>query len=248
MGGKTFIEQTRSLTLKEHDVIIETIFGDKQPCVPFRLKNKTNFNDIDIVEFEEDKLIELIRQAGVEIKTIKKIESCKGTKYENYSLNLLSTDNIQFDIIRPFNNSPSAKEFTRAFFSFGFANIFLRQLTTVVSSVSKAHEMKAQEDFKISYLGLFCYNNSLKLPSDCTYTIDETTRLITDLQFLFSLIDLNLSRYVKGFKDEFELLDYFKTSKFYPQVSFKVDNRFKHDIKRIAGFANLYHSNLLPLS
>ena len=114
--------------------------------------------------------------------------------------------------------------------------------------MGKAHVMNVQEDFKISYLGLFCYNNSLDLPTDCTYTIDETTRLITDLQFLFSLIDLDLTSYVNGFKDEFELLDYFKTSKFYSQISFKVDNRFKHDIKRIAGFANLYHSNLLPLS
>lgn len=120
-------------------------------------------------------------------------------------------------------------EITRAFFSYSFANIFLKRLMDLVD-----------RNLKFSYLGVFCSSNKFDIPPNVKYIqIDNKTRLIIDCEYVFNLMDLNYSRFIEGFDDEIELLKYLQTSKYFTQVKFRLNSKLKHDYTRFKSFANL---------
>jgi hypothetical protein len=128
-------------------------------------------------------------------------------------------------------------EITRAFFSYSFTNIFLKRLMDLVD-----------RNLKFSYLGVFCSSNKFIIPPNVKYfQIDNKTRLIVDCNYIFSLIDLDYSRYVEGFGNEMELLKYLQTSKYFTQVKFKFNSKFKHDCVRLKPFANLVNLGMIKV-
>jgi hypothetical protein len=95
-------------------------------------------------------------------------------------------------------------------------------------------------------LGVFCSSNKIIIPDNKFIQIDDRTRLIVDCEYIFSLIDLDYTRYTEGFNDEIELLEYFKSSKYYSQLAkFKSNSKFKHDYSRLKPFANLVDLKLI---
>jgi len=123
------------------------------------------------------------------------------------------------------------------FFSYSFANIFLKLLATIV-----------ERNLKFSYLGLFCTSNKFVIPPGIKYyQIDNKTRLIVDCVYVFELLDLDYLVYTKGFVDEVELLKFFSKSKYFSQIKFKFNSKFKHNYSRLKPFANLVDNRLIQV-
>ena len=103
-------------------------------------------------------------------------------------------------------------------------------------------------NFKFSYLGVMCSSNKFIFPKETKFIqIDDRTRLIIDCEYVFSLMDLNYARFILGFENEIELLEYFKSSKYYSQIKFKFNRKFKHDYLRLKPFANLVDLGLVKV-
>lgn len=229
MGGNTF-DQTKSLNKEEYELFIKTL----NFCflIPYRLKNKNNYSDIDLIVSETEEITNDINSI-INIKDSKIIELDKDLNM--YSKHLLTEDNIQIDLLRSYNDE--SMEITRVFFSYGFANIFLKKFISLV-----------HRNMKLSYLGVMLNNNKFKLPNDVKFIqLSSSLRLIIDPVYIFNLIDLDYDRYLLGFNDEFELLEYFKTSKLYELITFNRASKFNHDYKRIESFRNLVDNNLINI-
>ena len=239
MGGQTF-DQTNKINYDDYEKINNYV---KLICetenisymLPFRLGNKITHGDFDIIIFDTDKFIDswkLIDDCLIkEIKTIPLFEE----KFNLYSKHLLTEELFQIDLLKSWNTD--SIEITRAFYSYSFANIFLKRFASLVD-----------RNFKFSYLGLLCTNNKFVIPSGVKYIdVDQTTRLIIDTSYVFSLLDLSYEEFTKGFANEIELLNYFKKSKYYEQIKFKFNSKFKHDYNRLEPFKNLVDSGLIEV-
>lgn len=235
MGGQTF-DETKTLDNILYNQYIEQINQLKQYegfnfLMPYRLKNKLSHNDIDIIISDTDAFIERYKLID-EIKEIKTIPLFE-ERFNLYSKHILTKDLIQIDLLKSWNSE--SLEITRAFYSYSFANIFLKRLATIVD-----------RNLKFSYLGLFCSNNKFVIPSNIKYIqIDENTRLIIEPFFVFELLDLNYLEYVNGFDCEIQLLEYFSKSKYYEQIKFKNNSKFKHDYNRLKPFKSLVDCGLI---
>lgn len=237
MGGQTF-EKTKRLENDEYIKIVDNInnLGMEENidyAYPFRLGNKKTHGDIDIILYDDEKFINLFLEKN-KINEIKKI-SLFEERFGLYSKHILTDNLIQIDLLKSYNYE--SIEVTRAYYSYSFANIFLKRLTNIID-----------RNLKFSYLGVMCSSNKFVIPDKVKYCqIDNNTRLIIDCDYIFSLLDLDYNRYKIGFADEFELLDYFSKSKYFLQIKFKNNSGFKHDYLRLEPFANLVNSNLIQV-
>ena len=103
-------------------------------------------------------------------------------------------------------------------------------------------------NLKFSYLGVLCSSNKFVIPDKVKYyKIDNSTRLIIDCNYIFSLLDLDYGQYKYGFDNEFELLNYFSKSKYFSQIKFKNNSGFRHDYLRLQPFANLVNLKLIQV-
>jgi hypothetical protein len=128
-------------------------------------------------------------------------------------------------------------KYLELFFSYSFANIYFKRIMNIVDV-----------NLKIRYIGLVCSSNKFVIPPNVKYIqIDDKTRLIIDCEYVFNLMDLDYSRYIEGFGDEIELLKYLQTSKYFTQVKFKFNSKFKHDYARLKPFANLVDLGLISV-
>lgn len=238
MGGQTF-DKTITLNNYQYNQYVEQInqlkFNDLSLnfTMPLRLGNKTTHNDIDIIISDTDTFIEKYKLID-EIQEIKIIPLFE-ERFNLYSKHILTKNLVQIDLLKSWNEE--SIEITKAYYSYSFANIFLKRLATIVD-----------RNFKFSYLGLLCSNNKFIIPPNIKYVqIDENTRLIIDPFFAFELLDLNYSEYVNGFDNEAKLLEYFSKSKYYNQIKFKNNSKFKHDYNRLKPFKNLVDGGLIKV-
>lgn len=235
MGGQTF-EKTKRLEENEYKCIIDNInilgmIENIDYMYPMRLGNKKTHGDIDIILFDNEKFINLFGEKNKikEIKIIKLFEE----RFGLYSQHILTDDLVQIDLLKSY--CPESIEITRAYYSYSFANIFLKKITNIID-----------RNLKFSYLGILCSSNKFVIPKSVKYIqIDNSTRLIIDCDYIFTLLDLDYIKYKQGFADEFELLDFFAQSKYFSQIKFKNNSGFKHDYFRLSPFANLVNLNLI---
>lgn len=248
MGGETF-DNTTTLSLEEYNSVMNKLEPNIKAkyFLPFRLKNKTSFSDLDFIVYEENQLIEQIQLKNNNvIITDTKIIPLFGNTFNNlYSKHLLvsvgNLKNIQVDLLRPW--CEDSLEFTRAYFSYSCANIFFSKIIDILD-----------RNLTLSYLGVICSSNKINIPNDVkhvrivdTNNNNSTTRIIFDTKYIFKLMDLDYDIFVNGFDDEFMLLEYLKTSKYYEQIQFSNNSKFRHNIKRLETFKNLVDNNLLNL-
>lgn len=244
MGGATF-DKTNILDQEEYDNLTNFVkhtglIENIDYIFPFRLGNKNTYGDIDFILSDIDKFIQLFetnetnednKYKIIEIKKIPLFEE----RFGLYSQHLLTSQLYQIDLNKSWNQE--SMEITRAFFSYSFANIFLKRLMDLVD-----------RNLKFSYLGVFCSSNKFAIPPNVKYIqIDDRTKLIIDCEYIFNLMDLDYSRYVAGFGDEMELLKYFQISKYFTQVKFKFNSKFKRDYTRLKPFANLVDLGLIEV-
>ncbi len=232
MGGLTF-ENTKTINSNEYNEIIQ-LLNNYDFLSPFRLGNKKTFNDIDLIVSNTEPIINLFHEMEQinEIKTIPLFDE----RFNLYSKHILTKNLIQIDLLKSWNTD--SMEISRAYFSYSFANVFLKQLTNIVN-----------RNFKFSYLGLLCSSNKIIIPLNIKFIqVDNCTRLIIDCDYVFKLLDLDYNIYKSGFNDEVELLNYFSKSKYFSQIQFKNNSKFKHDYKRLKPFANLVDMNLIKLT
>ena len=234
MGGQTF-DNTTSLSVENYVAFLKKI-EDKitvNYLTPIRLSNKPSYSDIDFIVFDEESLINDIKT----VVTIKeqKIIPLFGKSFNQYSKHILTDDNIQIDLLKPWNEN--SLEITRAYYSYSFANIFFTKIIDLIDA-----------NLTLSYLGIICSSNKIKIPENVEFVqLDNSTRIILDVRYLFELMDLNYERFLTGFADEFEFLNYLKTSKYYSQIEFRKNSKFGHNIKRLQPFRNLYENGLLNM-
>jgi hypothetical protein len=237
MGGDTF-ENTTILSISDYNDICDQIndigmIENIDFAFPFRLKNKEKHNDIDIILLNTDKFIELFSKK-YKIKEIKKIPLFE-ERFGLYSQHILTDKFIQIDLLKSY--CVESIEISRLYYSYSFANIFLKKLTSIVD-----------RNLKFSYLGMLCTSNKFPIKMGVKFIqIDKCTRLIVDCEYIFTILDLDLNKYIGGFENEFELLDYFSQSKYFSQIKFKYNSNFKHDYNRLKPFANLVNSNLIQV-
>ena len=234
MGGKTF-DNTNRLNLHDFNRITELIKVSKYTnyLLPFRLGNKVSHGDYDLIVYETDKYMKLFEDINLvkEIKIIPLFEK----RFGLCSKHILTTEQLQIDFLMPWSNE--SLEITRVFFSYSFANVFLKRFIDII-----------HRNLQLSYLGVFCSSNKFKVPDDVKYIrIDKQTRLIIDCEYIFELIDLDYSEYKKGFKNEIKLLEFFEKSKYYKQIVFKNVSKFKHDYSRLKPFKNLVDLGLIKV-
>lgn len=238
MGGETF-DNTNFLTLDEYTELLELLKTNISVnyLLPFRLKNKDNYSDVDFIVFEEDELINQIKNV-VNITDTKIIPLFNKTfnlysKHLLINLNNFNKSNIQIDLLKPWNEN--GLKFTQAYFSYSFANIFFSKIIDIVD-----------RNLTLSYLGVICSSNKIVIPDYVIFVqANENTRIILDTEYIFYLMDLNYNVFIDGFENEFELLEYFKTSKYYLQIKFSNNSKFRHNVKRLEPFKNLHDNKLL---
>lgn len=167
MGGNTF-ENTSELSIEEYESFKNIInhlelVENKDYFLPFRLLNKNTFGDFDIIISEPDKFIDIYKKNNIikELKIIPLFEE----RFNLYSKHILTDKNNQIDLLKSWNET--SMEITCAYYSYSFANIFLKRLATI-----------ANRNLKFSFLGLFCSSNKFLIPDGVNYIkIDNKTRL-----------------------------------------------------------------------
>lgn len=241
MGDNTF-NKTNTINQSEYLQIINHVLNigleeNIDYLLPFRLGNKNTFGDIDFICSDTEKFIQLFDHSDlhqykpIEIKKIPLFEE----RFGLYSQHLLTPQLFQIDLLKSWNSS--TMEITRAYYSYSFANIFLKRLMGIVN-----------RNLQFSYLGVMCSSNKFIIPENKFIQIDNGTRLIFDCEYIFGLMDLDYTRFTQGFKNEIELLEYFKNSKYYSRLAkFKFNSKFKHDYLRLKPFANLVDLGLVEV-
>lgn len=239
MGGEVF-DTTKSLTIDEYVEWINdflkytSLVEGIDYLFLYRLRNKTKHSDIDFIVNDCEKFINDISRF-ITIKESKKIV-LSDEKINSYSMHLLTDDNIQIDVLKSWTNE--SMEMTRIFYAYSCANVFLKKLV-----------LGSSDSFALSHLGLICFNNKYTIPDHVkSIRLDTTTRLITDYNYLFELINLDYKIFIESFDDEYELLKFIKTSKYYDGVKFVVNSKFRHNCRRLASFNNLYTNDLLSIA
>lgn len=231
MGGNTF-DNTNRLNQTEFNDICEIIKECDNYLLPFRLQNKNSHGDFDIIVSHTQPFIKLFETLTTELKTIPIFEQ----RFDLYSQHILTCNNIQIDLLKCWNTE--SLEITRAYLSYSFANIFLKRLTDIVS-----------RNLKFSFLGMMRFSNKFIIPKDVsTIQIEPKTILIIDCEYVFGLLDLNYSEFKAGFKNEIKLLEFFEKSKYYSQIKFRNNSKFKHDYNRLKPFKNLVDLGLIKVN
>ncbi len=239
MGGKIF-DKTKQLDKIEYDdfiIFINNLFSNSELnyLIPLRFKNKITYSDIDIILSDIDKFINQFNKTDkykiLETKNISLFEK----RYNQYSKHILTKQLYQIDLIKPWNED--SIEITRVYYSYSFANIFFKRIINLVD-----------RNLNFSYLGIMCSSNKYIIPNNIKFLqIDNSTKLIIDCAYAFELMDLDYKRFNEGFVDEIEFLVYLKKSKFYSQIKFKSNSKFKHDYSRLKPFANLVDLKLIDV-
>jgi hypothetical protein len=237
MGGNTF-EETKRLNKDEYDNIIKLVensilMENYDYLLPLRLENKVSHGDVDFIVSDTEKFIKLFEDLNLmkEIKIINLFED----RFGLYSKHILTNELYQIDLLKSWN--VESMEITRAYFSYSFANIFFKRLTDIVS-----------RNLKFSFLGIMCSSDKYAIPSTVKcLRIEKRTRLIIDCDFIFELLDLDYLQFKAGFKNEIKLLEFFEKSKYYNQIKFKNNSKFKHDYSRLKPFKNLVDLGLIKV-
>ena len=234
MGGGVFSETTtlnfdrtvfyNTLELVKQD--INSVSGVNY-LLPFRLETKQTFNDIDIILHYLD-IIKI--SAKLEKQFVhKKIFLGEKRFQENKELKGMFSfhyikNNIQIDLL------PSIDlDFTRAYYSYNFSNVFFKKMVTISNS-----------NCKLTSFGLFVSNEKMfKEINPKVFFKLNGGFLIPDLNLLFEMLDLNLEKFKLGFSDASVFLKYLRTSKLYPFVLFNNNSGFKHDISRLESFREI---------
>ena len=103
-------------------------------------------------------------------------------------------------------------------------------------------------NLKFSFLGVFCSSNKFIIPKDINHVrITKTERIIFDCDFIFNLLDLDYNEFTQGFKNEIKLLEYFEKSKYFTEIKFKNNSKFKHDYSRLKPFKNIIDLGLIKV-
>jgi hypothetical protein len=196
--------------------------------LPLRLRDKNIYKDIDIFSNNVPNKItkDSVIQQDISIRS--KIILPKNMK----SFHILSIDNIQFDIL-PF----IGREYTRIFYSFEFANVFFKKLTT-----------KANKNCKCTSFGIIVSSKNINLEKYQHKLVFDNYTLVCDVLFLFDLIKLNIDEFYAGFDDRHALLKYFKSSEYYKLISFKYNSGFIRDLNSLDNLKLLEEENKLQFN
>lgn len=248
MGGNVF-EETRRLDDNDYNNITNLILNsDLQEGIDylflFRLSNKfsnkfgsNSYGDYDLIVSDTKKLVKLFNDNDLVLET--KIIDLYKDRIDVYSEHILTKNLHQIDLLKSW--VPESIEITRIFYSYSFANIFINRLILIASKHLK-------HDFKFSALGIFCYSRKFVIPEGVKYVnIDEKLRLIIDCNFLFNMLDLNYDTFKIGFKNEIKLLEFFEKSKYYKEIKFKNNSKFRRDCSRLKPFKNLFDLGLIKI-
>jgi hypothetical protein len=247
MGGNSF-DNCRRLSSDEYRVWLEQfeiatrnrLTETSDYMIPYRLGNKSSYGDIDLVVFDVEALSQVIQDnyCVSDIRTVTLDE-----RYNLHSRHIYTEDRVQIDLLIAMCQESMA--FTRAYYSYGCANIFFDKIITAVSSIVAGHH----GTFQLTYIGLKCTSNTFEVPDSVpTLRMDATTRLIYDPYYIFQLMDLNYDRYIaNNFDDEFSLLDFFKESKYYVHVVFTSNSKFKRNCTRLESFRSLLEAGSLNM-
>jgi len=247
MGGGIF-EKTNRLDNENYNNITNLILNsDLQKEIDylflFRLDNKVkrgDYGDYDLIVSDTKKVVKLFSDNNIVLET--KIIDLYNDKIDTYSEHILTTDFYQIDLLKSWTPEiVESMEITRIFYSYTFANIFFNRLISIASKYIK-------HDFKFSALGIFCYSRKFKIPENVKYVyINNTLRLIIDCDFLFNILDLDYSEFKLGFKNEIKLLEFFEKSKYYKEIKFKNNSKFRRDCSRLKPFKNLFDLGLITI-
>lgn len=239
MGGKVF-ENTHSMSIDEYNGIINLIKERFKEGVdfllPFRLKTKTYYNDVDLIIHDSQKFIDGLSDITSDIV---RIDLCKG---EFFSYHILTTNNIQIDLLVALN--AEGMELFRAYHSYSCSGVFFKRLVSGDNEINNKKNSSTYP-FKLGYNGIIVTNRKIHLDTK-TYKTNEHI-LILDINFLFEIMNLNYDRFIEGFNDEFELLEYLKTSKHWYRVYFINNSSYRRDYQRLSTFKNLCDSGFLNI-
>lgn len=235
MGGQVFENLTRSMTTEEYNEKINMIRSRFEEgtdfLIPYRLSTKEIYNDIDLFVWDVDKFIKGLSDITADIV---KIDLCSG---EFSSHHILTKDGVQIDLLVAFNDE--GMEIIRCYHSYSCAGVFFKKMISCNNN-----------GYKFGYNGIQITNNNTAkeaMKTDVSiYKIPSNKNVfILDVHFLFNLIDLDYKRFTEGFKDEFEFLEYLKTSKHWYKVKFVNNSSYRRDYTRLLPFRSLCDSGLV---
>ena len=244
MGGGVF-EETHRLDNNDYNNITNLILNsDLQEGIDylflFCLDNKfscNSYGDYDLIVSDTKKLVKLFNVYDLVSET--KIIDLYKDRINIFSEHILTKNLHQIDLLKSW--VPESIEITRIFYSYSFANIFINRLILIASKHLK-------HDFKFSALGIFCYSRKFIILEGVKYVnIDEKLRLIIDCNFLFDILDLNYDTFKIGFRNEIKLLEFFEKSKYYKEIKFKNNSKFRRDSSRLKPFKNLFDLGLIKI-
>lgn len=235
MGGQVFENLTRSMTTEEYNEKINMIRDRFEEgtdfLLPYRLSTKEIYNDIDLFVWDVDKFINGLSDITADIV---KIDLCSG---EFSSYHILTKDGIQIDLLIAFDYE--GMEIIRCYHSYSCAGVFFKKMISCNNN-----------SYKFVYNGIQIINNNtakeVAKTDVCIYKkIGNNNIFILDVHFIFNLMDLDYKRFTEGFKDEFEFLDYLKTSKKWCKVNFVNNSSYRRDYKRLLPFRSLCDAGLV---
>lgn len=244
MGGNVF-EKTNRLSNDDYNNITNLILNSNLQeeidyLFLFRLGNKFGSNshgDYDLIVSDTKKFVKLFNDNDLVLET--QIIDLYDDKIDIYSEHILTKNLHQIDLLKSL--IPKSIEITRIFYSYSFANIFIKKLILIVSKHLKY-------DFKFSTLGIFCYSRKFVIPEGIDYiNMDNKSRLIIDCNFLFEILDLNYLVFKEGFKNEIKLLEFFEKSKYYTEIKFKNNSKFRRECSRLKPFKNIFDLGLIKI-
>jgi hypothetical protein len=234
MGGQIFknsrelndLEYNKELELNLSELALENV------KVPLRLQSKKIYNDIDlIVAIPELLLVETKHKHEIIFVAEKRLQN---SSYEHtFSMHLLNND-VQVDLLPAIN-----PELTQVYYSYECANVFFKKLV-------KAWNRNA----KMTSFGVLLTSkkllDSMNLQDSDYCFLKHNEYIITSVKVLFEIIGCSSEEFFRGFRDEFELLEYFKKSLLYPCIYWNNNSSLDHDLGRMETFRNLKeHINII---
>ena len=219
-------KNSRVLNQSEYNDIVKK-YNFLENELPLRLRDKKMYRDVDVFSnnIPNDILKDSVNQQDIIIRSKIPLPGNMNSHH------ILSLDNIQFDIL-PF----IGREYTRIFYSYEFANVFFKKMTT-----------KANKNCKCTSFGIIVSSKSINLEKYQHVLIFKNYRLVSDITFLFDLIKLNIDTFYAGFDDRNTLLDYFKSSEYYDCISFQYNTSFIRDLNSLYNLKLLEQENKLKI-
>lgn len=246
MGGKVFENKTRSMSVDEYEqkiaLIRQRFVEGIDFLLPYRLGTKMSYNDIDLFVWNPEKFLELLNDITQEVE---KIDLCDG---EFSSYHILTVDHIQIDLLVALNQE--GMELMRCYHSYTCSGVFFKKFITCDNTEENCKMTSDKYPYKLGYNGIQITNKNIlnELTGRGIKTYKTQKRLlIIDVQFLFELMGLDYLRFTQGFFNEFDLLDYLKTSSQWHKVYFINNSSYRRDYVRLPTFKRLCDANLLRI-